>query len=234
MKNWPEPKFIRDIQVFLGFANFYCCFIQGFSRIAAPLTSMLRMSPISTLGMQKSMDLVDEFGGGDCDKNKARKTFASTKRLTEADYLSYNHVSHVISNFVSNSAKNVSNYLTLDAKKALDQLCQAFTKAPIFQHFNPEQYIRVETNASGHAIGRVLSQLTNDSGQWHPVAYFLCKMIFAEIQYKTHNSELLAIVEVFKIWWHYLEDCKHEVLVLTDHNNLCCFMDTKSLSSCQV
>ena len=27
MKNWPEPKSIHDIQVFLGFANFYRCFI---------------------------------------------------------------------------------------------------------------------------------------------------------------------------------------------------------------
>ena len=50
MKNWPKPKSIRDIQVFLGFANFYRYFIQGFSRIAAPLTSMFRMSltPTST------------------------------------------------------------------------------------------------------------------------------------------------------------------------------------------
>ena len=27
VKNWPEPKLMRDIQVFLGFANFYWCFI---------------------------------------------------------------------------------------------------------------------------------------------------------------------------------------------------------------
>ena len=27
VKNWPEPKSISDIQVFLGFANFYYCFI---------------------------------------------------------------------------------------------------------------------------------------------------------------------------------------------------------------
>ena len=27
VKNWPEPKSIRDIQVFLDFANFYCRFI---------------------------------------------------------------------------------------------------------------------------------------------------------------------------------------------------------------
>ena len=42
VRKWPEPKSVRDIQVFLGFANFYRRFIQGFSRIAAPLTSMLK------------------------------------------------------------------------------------------------------------------------------------------------------------------------------------------------
>lgn len=31
--------------MFLGFANFYRQFIQGFSKIAGPLTSMLRTSP---------------------------------------------------------------------------------------------------------------------------------------------------------------------------------------------
>ena len=59
-------------------------------------------------------------------------------------------------------------------------------------------------------------------------------MIPAETRYKTYNGELLAIVEVFKTWRHYLEGCKHKVLVFTDHNNLCRFMDTKSLSSRQV
>ena len=42
VKAWPKPKSIRDIQVFLGFANFYRRFIQGFSRIAAPLTLLLK------------------------------------------------------------------------------------------------------------------------------------------------------------------------------------------------
>ena len=59
-------------------------------------------------------------------------------------------------------------------------------------------------------------------------------MIPAETQYKTHDGKLLAIVEAFKIWRHYLEGCKHEIFVLTDHNNLRHFMDTKSLSSRQV
>ncbi len=45
-------------------------------------------------------------------------------------------------------------------------------------------------------------------------------MIPAETQYETYDNELLAIVEAFKTWNHYLEGCKHEVLVLTDKNNL--------------
>ena len=108
---------------FLGFVNFYYCFIQGFSRIAAPLTLMPRVSAMPTLVTQKLMDLVDEFGKGDHGANKARKTSVLTKRPIGADYPSFNYVSHAVSNF----AINVSNYLTPDAKRAFDQLRQVFT-----------------------------------------------------------------------------------------------------------
>ena len=59
-------------------------------------------------------------------------------------------------------------------------------------------------------------------------------MIPAETKYKTHDSELLAIVKAFKTWRHYLEEFQHGVLILTDHNNLSRFMKTKRLSSRQV
>ncbi len=42
VRDWPETQSVRDIQVFLGFANFYQRFIQGFSRLAALLTSKLK------------------------------------------------------------------------------------------------------------------------------------------------------------------------------------------------
>ena len=42
VRKWSEPKSVRDIQVFLGFTNFYRRFIQGFSRIAALLISILK------------------------------------------------------------------------------------------------------------------------------------------------------------------------------------------------
>ena len=193
---------------------------------------MLTISLTST--MQKSINLVDEFDRGERDKNKVKRASTSIKGPTKADYLSSDHVSHTVSNIVSNFAKIISNYLTPDTKRAFDQWRQAFTETPIFQHFDLEQYIRVETDVSGYAIGRVLSELTNNGGQWHPVACFLHKMIPAKTWYKTHNGELLAIVEAFKIWQHYLKDCKHKVLVLTDHNNFWQFIDIKSLSFCQV
>ena len=187
-----------------------------------------------TLITQKSTNLVDKFGEGDCCKNKARKTFASTKGPTREDYLSFNHPSHAVSNIVSNSAKNISNYLTPDAKKVFDQLRQVFTQALIFQHFDPERYIWIKTNVSGYAINGVLNQLTNDSSQWHPVAYFLHKMIPAKTWYTTHNGKFLTIVEAFKTWRHYPKGCKHKILDFTDYNNFCHLIDMKSPSSCQV
>ena len=35
---WPEPKNKKELQKFLGFANFYRWFIKGFSGVVKPLT----------------------------------------------------------------------------------------------------------------------------------------------------------------------------------------------------
>ena len=39
---WRKPITFREIQVFLGFANFYKRFIMGFSRIVTRLTNMFK------------------------------------------------------------------------------------------------------------------------------------------------------------------------------------------------
>ncbi len=39
---WPEPRKVQDIQSFLGFANFYRCFIPNYSKIVIPLTRLTR------------------------------------------------------------------------------------------------------------------------------------------------------------------------------------------------
>ncbi len=36
--NWPEPESVREVQSFLGFANFYRRFVKESSRIVHPLT----------------------------------------------------------------------------------------------------------------------------------------------------------------------------------------------------
>ena len=40
--DWPVPESVHDIQVFLGFANFYRRFIEGYSRVVLPVTQLLR------------------------------------------------------------------------------------------------------------------------------------------------------------------------------------------------
>ena len=63
----------------------------------------------------------------------------------------------------SKNSNRATGYLTPDAKQAFTQLRQAFTKATILQHFDPEYHIRIKTDASSYAIGGVLSQLTLDN-----------------------------------------------------------------------
>ena len=175
---------------------------------------MLQIS--STIRLSKNLlSLIDEFesdevaggSGGDCEDGTVETLLRS------------------------NNSNGAIGYLTPNARQAFTQLKQAFIKALIFWHFDPKCHIRIKIDASGYAIGGVLSQFT-DSGQWTAVAYYSWKMIPAKTWYKTHNDKLLAIVKAFKIWQHYLESCKHEVFVLTNHNNLCRFIEIKSLSSC--
>ena len=40
IQDWLEPRKVKDIQSFLGFSNFYCHFIYGYSRITVPLTCL--------------------------------------------------------------------------------------------------------------------------------------------------------------------------------------------------
>ena len=42
IQDWPEPRKVKDIQSFLGFANFYRRFIYNFSDIVVPLTRLTR------------------------------------------------------------------------------------------------------------------------------------------------------------------------------------------------
>ncbi len=64
VKIWLEPQSVRDIQVFIGFANFYRRFIKNFSRIATPLTSMPKTTPSASPPTSVSKEAVNPNGNG--------------------------------------------------------------------------------------------------------------------------------------------------------------------------
>jgi hypothetical protein len=57
-----------------------------------------------------------------------------------------------------------------------------------------------------------------------PPTLRLEKFTTAEINYEIHDKELLAIVNSFQEWRHFLEGALHPVTVYTDHKNLEYFM----------
>ena len=39
---WPTPKCVKDVQKFLGLANYYRWFIEGFAIVARPLHDVVK------------------------------------------------------------------------------------------------------------------------------------------------------------------------------------------------
>ena len=86
--------------------------------------------------------------------------------------------------------------------------------------------MKVQTDASGYAIGSVLLQ--NDGAGWRPVAFHSRKLLGAETQYDTREQELLSIHEALVQWRAYLEGIKFTVE--TDHESLKWLQDQRILN----
>src|ERR1700731_2113789 len=57
---------------------------------------------------------------------------------------------------------------------------------------------------SDYMIAAILS-IEFPAGEIHPVAFHSWTLHAAELNYDTHNKELLSIFEAFTVWRHYLE-----------------------------
>lgn len=125
--------------------------------------------------------------------------------------------------------KDTSFTWSADCEKAFTDLKQAFTSAPILQHFDPDKPSTVECDSSDYVNAGCLSQ-PDDSGVLHPVAFFSRKLIPAECNYDIYDKELMAIVRAFEEWRAELEGTEIPVEVISDHKNLQHFMTTKRLS----
>jgi len=87
----------------------------------------------------------------------------------------------------------------------------------------------VEMDTSDYAIAGILSIVCPDS-EIRPVAFYSRTLTPPELNYDTHDKELLAIHEAFQTWRHYLEGLSEPVDVVMDHKNLEYFTSTKLLS----
>jgi len=101
VKEWKTPTKVKDVESFLGFANFYRHFIQNFSHTAKPLNEL-----------------------------KGKKEWKWEE----------------------------------EHQRAFEELKEKITSRPVLALPRREGKFRVETDASGHAIGGVLSKSKKGSG----------------------------------------------------------------------
>jgi hypothetical protein len=147
---WSVPTIVTEIQSFLGLAGYYRRFIEGFSKIAKPMTSLLEKGREFKWD-EKCQDSFDQL----------------KKRLMSPPVL-----------------------VMLDLQKGFDIYC----------------------DACGQGLGCVLMQ------EGHVTAYASRQLRKHELNYPTHDLELVAIVHALKICRHYIMGTKCQVY--TDHKSL--------------
>jgi len=104
-------------------------------------------------------------------------------------------------------------------QEAFETLKGAIITEPILQHFDPEQPVTIETEASDHTIGVICSQ-PDAKGILNPVAYYSRKLKEQERNYDLHDKELLAIVDALRKWDTYFKTMGPKITIHTDHKNL--------------
>ncbi|QRW22917.1 Retrotransposable element Tf2 protein [Rhizoctonia solani] len=157
MQEWPTPTKVKEVQSFLGFANFLCQFVANFSHMARPLYNLVKKDTLWKWDTKE--------------------------------------------------------------QEAFQGLKDAITNAPVLCHADPSKLYFLETNASGAALGSIMSQQQDDDCL-HPLGFLSESFKGAEQNYNTHNKELLAIIRSFKYWHIFLEGTLHPITVFINHCNL--------------
>jgi len=137
IQDWPEPKKVKDIPSFLGFANFYHWFIFNYLDIIIPLTHL--------------------------------------------------------------TWKDISWKFDSSCQDAFNSLKKAFISTPILTYWILNIQLIVETNALDYALAAILF-IVNKDNEVHPVVFHSHTFTVVELNYDTHDKELLAIFKAFKIW----------------------------------
>ncbi|KAK3566607.1 hypothetical protein QTP86_001486 [Hemibagrus guttatus] len=75
VRDWSRPTSVKELQRFLGFANFYRRFIRGYSSVTSPLTNLLRNKPKSLTWTPAAMQAFDTL----------KQAFTTTPLLVHPD-----------------------------------------------------------------------------------------------------------------------------------------------------
>jgi len=116
-------------------------------------------------------------------------------------------------------------------QETFEEFKEKITSQQVLSLPRREGKFKVETDASGHAIGGVLSQ--EQDGKWKPIAFLSRTMQSAKQNYEIYDKELLAIVEALAKWRQYLLDAKEPFEVWTNHKNLKYFREPHKLNGRQ-
>jgi len=136
IQDWPEPKKVKDIQFFLGFAKFYCWFIFNYLDIVISLTYLIQ--------------------------------------------------------------KDIPWKFDFSCLNAFNSLKKAFTSTPILTHWIPDAQLIMKTDALDYALATILS-IFNKDNEVYPIAFHSHTFTAVELNYDTHDKELIVIFEAFKI-----------------------------------
>ncbi|KAF8737683.1 hypothetical protein RHS02_06087, partial [Rhizoctonia solani] len=169
VQEWPTPTKVKEVQSFLGFANFLRWFVANFSHMARPLHNLVK--------------------------------------------------------------KDTPWKWDTREQEAFQGLKDAITNAPVLCHANPTKPYFLKTDASGAALGSILSQRQED-GRLHPLGFLSESFKGAKQNYDTHDKELLAIICSFEYWQIFLEGTAHPITVFTDHRNLEYWKESRTFNRC--
>jgi hypothetical protein len=108
--------------------------------------------------------------------------------------------------------KHKSFHWTKEAEKSFNFLKQKITEQSVLVLPNFMKVFQVKCDASGFAIGVVLSQ------EDRPIAYLSEKLNEAKEKYSTYDKEFYAVIQALKKWRHYL--IPREFVLYSDNHAL--------------
>ena len=122
-----------------------------------------------------------------------------------------------------------TDYWKEEAQTAFEDMKQALTSEPVVILASDDKPYLLECDASNAAVGAVLYQQREDTGQWHVVGYMSKRLGGAQSRYDPSKLELLALIVSLRHWRHYLQGCKC-LTIITDNEPLISLRTTKNPS----